>query len=138
MSVSPRRRRLSAVSFASAVILAACGAAPSETLGPADCAQADASGVVALTAGDLAFDAPCVSVVADQAFTIRLENGDSEPHNVAIYDTRDKVNEYLRGEIIDRDHAIDYSIDPLSAGEYYFLCTVHPVMNGPLFVGSPG
>lgn len=122
------------LAWMTAVILAACSAAPAESLTPADCARADASGTVVLTADNIAFDAPCVSVAADEGFTIRLANGDSEPHNVAIYDTRDKVNEYLRGEVINGSETIDYAVDPLPAGEYYLLCTVHPVMNGPLFV----
>ena len=130
-----RRGRIAALALAAAVILAACSAAPSKSLGPADCAQADANGVVLLTADNLAFDAPCISVAADVTPTIRLANKDSSPHNVAIYDTPDKVNEYLRGEIISSGDTIDYAVGPLSVGEYYFLCTVHPSMNGPLFVG---
>ena len=126
-----------AVAFAAlvAVILAACTASPSPSLSLADCAHADANGVVLLTADNLAFDAPCISVAANTAFSIRLANKDSSSHNVAIYDTPDKVNEYLRGEIIDFSDTIDYAVDPLPVGEYYFLCTVHPSMNGPLFVG---
>jgi len=127
-----------APAFVVAATLAACSAAPSASLSPADCAQADANGVVQLTAANLAFDASCISVAADTAFSIRLANNDSEPHNVAIYDTPDKVNEYLRGDIINRGETWDSAVDPLLAGEYYFLCTVHPVMNGPLFVESPG
>jgi len=135
--VSGRVRRWQAVTlaFVVAAILAACTAAPSESLSPADCAHADANGVVLLTADNLAFDAPCISVAANTAFSIRLVNEDSSQHNVAIYDTPDKVNEYLRGEIIDGSDTIDYAVDPLPVGEYYFLCTVHPSMNGPLFVG---
>lgn len=130
-----RRGQAVALAFVGAVILAACTAAPSESLSPADCAHADANGVVLLTADNLAFDAPCISVAANTAFSIRLANKDSSSHNVAIYDTSDKVNEYLRGEIVDSRDTIDYAIDPLPVGGYYFLCTVHPVMNGPLFIG---
>jgi plastocyanin len=134
--VTGRVRGGQAVAFAAlvAVILAACTASPSPSLSLADCAHADASGVVLLTADNLAFDAPCISVAANTAFSIRLVNKDSSSHNVAIYDTPDKVNEYLRGEIIDFSDTIDYAVDPLPVGEYYFLCTVHPFMNGPLLV----
>lgn len=135
MSGSVHRGRIAALALVVAVILAACTAAPSPSLSPADCAQADANGVVLLTADNLAFDAPCISIAADVTFAIRLANKDSSSHNVAIYDTPDKVNEYLRGEIINSGDTIDYAVDPLSVGEYYFLCTVHPVMNGPLFIG---
>ena len=136
MSGRVRRWQAVTLAFVVAAILAACSAAPSESLSPADCAHADANGVVLLTADNLAFDAPCISVAANTAFSVRLVNKDSSSHNVAIYDTPDKVNEYLRGEIIDINDTIDYAIDPLPVGEYYFLCTVHFSMNGPLFVGS--
>ncbi|MEO6060029.1 MAG: cupredoxin domain-containing protein [Candidatus Limnocylindria bacterium] len=135
MNGGARRGQLVALAFVFAVILAACTASPSPSLSLADCAHADANGVVLLTADNLAFDAPCISVAADVTFAIRLANKDSSSHNVAIYDTPDKVNEYLRGEIINSGDTIDYTVDPLSVGEYYFLCTVHPVMNGPLFIG---
>jgi len=130
-----RRRQAVMLAFVVAMTLAACTASPSPSLSLADCAHADASGVVLLTADNLAFDAPCISVAANIAFSIRLANKDSSSHNVAIYDTPDKVNEYLRGEIIDFSDTIDYAVDPLPVGEYYFLCTVHPSMNGPLLVG---
>lgn len=135
MSRGVHRGRAVVVGCLVAAILASCSAAPSESLSAADCARPDANGVVLLTADNLNFDAPCISVAADTAFSVRLVNKDSSPHNVAIYDTPDKVNEYLRGAIIDRSDTIDYAVDPLPVGEYYFLCTVHPVMNGPLFIG---
>lgn len=127
--------RLLATAVLAAALLAGCSASPSPSFGLADCAHADENGVVVLTAEHLAFDAPCISVAANQAFTIRLVNQDNSPHNVAVYDTRDKVNEYLRGETINPGETIDYPVDPLPVGEYYFACTVHPPdMNGPLFV----
>jgi plastocyanin len=30
---------------------------------------------------------------------------------------------------------VDYEIPPLPPGEYYFLCIVHPDMNGTVVVG---
>lgn len=118
-----------------AVTLAACSGSPSPSLSLANCAHADANGIVVLTAKRLAFDAPCISVAANTAFSIRLINEDSDRHDVAVYDTRDKVNEYLRGEKIGPGETITYPMDPLPVGEYFFTCIVHPVdMRGTLFV----
>jgi len=97
----------------------------------ADCAQA-VGGVVELTALGIAFDATCVEVPAGEPFTIAFGNeDDGVPHNVAIYPSADDLaNPLLQGEIITGVDSVEYSGDPLEAGEYYFQCDVHPTMNG--------
>lgn len=118
-----------------ALLLAACAASsPEPTFSFADCAREDAARVVALSADSLEFSAPCIMVPADGPFTIRFTNRESTPHNVAVYDTADKGTAYLNGEHIGKDQSIDYAVEALPGGEYYFECAVHPVMNGTLFV----
>ena len=39
-----------------------------------------------------------------------------------------------RGELITGPDEIQYEIPALDAGEYYFLCIVHPTMNGTVVV----
>jgi plastocyanin len=117
-----------------ALLLAACGASgPTPSLSPADCAQPDADGVVTLSADTLDFSAPCIAVPADAAFTIKFTNTVSNPHNVSIYDSAAKGTQYLNGEHISKDQTVDYPVPALAAGTYFFVCDLHPVMNGPLF-----
>jgi plastocyanin len=89
---------------------------------------------VTVTAQNIAFDTDTIELPADTESTITLVNEDTEPHNIAIY-TDDTVAENLfRGETVTGD-MIDYTVPPLDAGEYYFQCDVHPVMNGRVVVG---
>ena len=113
---------------------------PSGAEPPADCARVDADGVITLSADNLEFSAPCLVANAGQAFTIHFTNDESQPHNVAVYNDSTKANEIYRGEIVTGpDQSLDYPIDALDAGQYYFDCTVHPAeMNGPLYVVAAG
>jgi plastocyanin len=87
-----------------------------------------------VTAQNIAFDTDTIELPADTESTITLVNEDTEPHNIAIY-TDDTVAENLfRGETVTGD-TIDYTVPPIDAGEYYFQCDVHPVMNGTVVVG---
>jgi len=110
-------------------------ALPSGAEPPAACARADADGVVEITADDLTFSAPCIVVPAGEAFIVRFTNHESLPHDVAIYSDRAKGTTYLEGDtIIGPDRTVDYPVDALVAGEYYFDCIVHPAdMNGTLY-----
>jgi plastocyanin len=132
---------LAALTFA----LIACSAGvsstplPSGAEPPADCARVDASGVITLSAENIEFSAPCMVANAGEAFTIHFTNNESEPHNVAAYNDSSKANEIYRGEIIaGPDQSLDYPIEALDAGEYYFDCSVHLEMNGTLYVVAAG
>ena len=109
---------------------------PSGADPPAACARADADGVIAISADQLRFSAPCMVAPAGVAFVVRFTNKDSEGHNVAIYRDRSKGDSVEVGEVISGpDKSIDYPVEALAAGEYYFDCSVHPgTMNGALYV----
>ncbi|HEY8177624.1 MAG TPA: plastocyanin/azurin family copper-binding protein, partial [Candidatus Limnocylindria bacterium] len=122
------------------VVLAACSSGasttplPSGAEPPSDCARVE-DGVIALSAADLEFSAPCLVANAGEAFTIHFVNGDDMPHNVAVYNDSSMSNEIMRGEIQNGQGEIDYEVEALDAGQYYFDCTVHPAdMNGTLYV----
>jgi plastocyanin len=129
-----------------AIALVACSSGVSVTPLPtgveplADCVRVDADGVITLSAENLEFSAPCMVANAGEAFTIRFTNNESQPHNVAVYNDSTKTNEIYRGEIVTGpDQSIDYPIEALDAGEYYFDCSVHPAeMNGTLYVVAAG
>ena len=123
--------------------LAACSAGsaawtpvPSGAEPPAACARADADGVIAISSDQARFSAPCMVAPAGVAFVIRFTNKDSEGHNVAIYGDRSKGDSVQVGEVISGpDKSIDYPVEALEAGEYFFDCSVHPAtMNGALYV----
>jgi plastocyanin len=128
------------------LVLVACSSGvsatplPSGAEPPAGCARVDADGVIILSADDLEFSAPCLVANAGEAFTIAFTSNESEPHNVAVYNDSTKANEIFRGDIISGpDQSIDYPVEALDAGQYYFDCTVHPAdMNGTLYVVAAG
>ena len=109
---------------------------PSGAEPPAACARADADGVIAISADQLRFSAPCMAVPVQLAFVVRLTNDESEPHNVAIYIDRSKATSVIVGETITGPNTtVDNPVDGLAAGDYYFVCTIHPAtMNGALYV----
>ncbi|MEX0626835.1 MAG: cupredoxin domain-containing protein [Chloroflexota bacterium] len=125
-----------------ALTLAGCGSGstewtplPSGAEPPAACARADADGVIAISADQLRFSAPCMVAPAGVAFMIRFTNDESDVHNVAIYADRSKAAAVIVGDTISGPNkTIDYPVEVLAAGEYYFDCTIHPAMNGALYV----
>lgn len=125
------------------VVLAACSSSspgwtplPSGAEPPDACARPNADGVIEISADDLKFSAPCMVARADEAFVIRFTNDEAAAHNVALHADRSKATTRLNGDVITGpDKAIDYAVEALPAGDYYFDCIVHPAeMNGSLYV----
>ncbi len=96
----------------------------------------DGGGAATVTAANIAFDTSTIELAADEPGSIAFVNEDSGvPHNIAIYPTADDLaNALFSGEVITGPDEIEYAIDPLEAGEYYFQCDVHPTMNGSVIV----
>ena len=120
------------------IALAACGGdtdspgASGGTTGGGTVAVVD--GNVDLSADDLAFDASVIEAPAGEAFTITFTNLETEPHNVAVL-TEEGGDEIVRGEVITGPDVEDVvEVPALDPGEYYFLCDVHPDMNGTIVV----
>jgi plastocyanin len=128
----PRRIGALAASATLAVLLSACSASASPT-GSVDCV-APVNGVLTLTAADREFDAACLGLPAGESVTIRLVNDDVEPHNLAIYTDSGRATQIFSGDIIEAGETIDYELDPLEAGTFFFECTVHPEMTGSVVV----
>lgn len=91
--------------------------------------------VVELAANNLQFDKDELSVPADTAFILQFDNQEAQPHNVAILEEQGSAESLFRGEIVTGPEVIEYDVDPIAEGEYYFLCDVHPNMNGTVTVG---
>lgn len=98
-------------------------------------------GAVQLVAQDIAFDPTMLTVPAGQPFTIAFDNRDAGiQHNMVIFDNPDFSGPPLfDGEIVTGPIQVDYDVDPLEAGTYYFYCVVHPNMTGQIeAVEEPG
>jgi len=93
---------------------------------------------VHIAANNLDFDVDELSVPADEAFVIAFDNQEAQPHNVAILEEQGSATALFRGEIVTGPQQIDYEVEPIPAGEYYFLCDVHPNMNGTVIAAEGG
>lgn len=83
----------------------------------------------------MAFDTSTIVLPANREHTITFENKDAGvPHNIAIYRDSTLSEELFNGEIITGPATTTYTIPPLPPGQYYFLCIVHPTMNGTVIV----
>jgi plastocyanin len=70
-------------------------------------------------------------VPADTAFQIHFVNNDQGiPHNVEIKDAGGAS--IFQGEVFPGVDERTYDVPALPAGEYTFICTVHPNMTGTL------
>lgn len=100
--------------------------------------------VVALAAANIAFEPTSLTVPAGQAFTLRFNNKDAgTQHNVEIFDNKDFSGTPLfAGDLVTGVRSVNYAVDPLEAGPYFFHCIVHPNMTGEMQAvqgeGGPG
>ena len=92
-------------------------------------------GAVEITAADLEFDAETIEAPAGETWTITLVNNDSAPHNISIY-TEEGGEEVVIGEVADPGETLEVEVPALDAGEYFFVCDIHPDMNGTVVIGG--
>ena len=126
-------RRLVATLALAAVALAAaaCGSGNAAEPSSPPASPSDPSAPVIL-ADQLRFDQARYTVPAGRAFTLRFENREGPPHNVAIYtDATAKTPVYV-GEIFSGPATRSYQVPALAAGTYFFRCDIHPDMKGDL------
>ena len=76
-----------------------------------------------------------IELRAEQAATIKFNNGDPVPHNVAIYANADYTGQALfQGAVVTGPGSTEYHLTAPKAGTYYFRCDIHPVMQGKVVV----
>jgi plastocyanin len=79
------------------------------------------------------FDESEVVVAAGKPLTMTFDNKNAGvPHNVAIFDGPDEARNLFKGEIVTGPTKVVYSVPPLPAGSYYFVCSVHANMHGTI------
>lgn len=86
------------------------------------------------TSGVLAFDKNALTAPADEAFAIHFDNSDTgQTHDV---DIRDGSTVLKDQPTIKAPSEATYLYDPLPAGTYTFICSIHPIpaMTGTLTV----
>ena len=93
-------------------------------------------GSIALVAVGLKFDQKTLDVPADAAFTIFLTNNDSPntPHDVEVRNADGSTIKAVPPT--PGGQSMAYAYDPLPAGDYVFICSIHPIeqMTGTLKV----
>lgn len=92
-------------------------------------------GTVEITADNIEFNVDTIEAPAGETWTVTLVNNDSAPHNFSIY-TEEGGEEIVIGDIIDGGETTEVEVPALDAGEYFFVCDVHPnEMTGTVVVG---
>ena len=104
------------------------GASPAATPDP------DATVVDISASSSTAFDQASATAPADEGFVIHFVNDESGvPHNVEVKDSGGAS--LVRGDIVTGPAEADYTVPALAAGDYQFVCSVHPNMTGTLTAG---
>jgi plastocyanin len=108
---------------------APASAEPSAAASPS--ASAGTGDAVEIVAQGIQFTTPEVTAPADTPFQILFKNEDpTTPHNVEIKDASGAS--LFQGEVFNGVDQRTYDVPALGAGDYPFVCTVHPNMTGTL------
>ncbi|MFN2389596.1 MAG: cupredoxin domain-containing protein [Actinomycetota bacterium] len=90
-------------------------------------------GATTVVAEGTAFNPDSFTLAANEESTITFDNKDSQPHNINITEDEAGEKSLFKGDII-TGKSVEYTIDPLKPGEYFFRCDVHPAMTGTVTV----
>lgn len=112
------------------------GSAPPASGGSAPPASDEPGGEPSLAAPDVTVTAKGIAFLetswtapADTPFTIAFDNQDAGvPHNIALKDSTGATA--WEGDIFNGPETRIYEVPALPAGQYTFICTVHPNMTG--------
>ncbi len=120
---------LALVALAAATAACTSGASGATAVPTDPGASAPAGSGIVVVSKDLKFVPTSVSVPADEAFEMVLDNQEAAPHNIAISDASGAS--VFKGEIVS-SAKVTYAIPALAAGSYPFICEVHPDMKGTI------
>lgn len=96
---------------------------PTLGLAPATSVATATGPAVHLSADELSFGADRLRAPAGRPFRLVFDNRAAVPHNVSIHQGEDAVFE---GEVVAGPTTVTYSVPALGAGEYRYVCDVHP------------
>jgi plastocyanin len=98
----------------------------------------EGAGGVQIVAENTVFDTQELRLPADEPTTLTLDNRDTAAHNVSIYEDESASGEPLfTFEEFTGPLTRTFDVAPIPAGEYYFRCDVHPLMEGTAIVEEP-
>lgn len=106
------------------VLTAACGG-DDESAGASNGGDSGGGGTVTVTAANMAFDPS--EVTASAGDTIELANDDDVPHTLTAEDAG--IDEEAAAS-----SSASISLEGVEAGEYEFICKIHPDMKGTLTI----
>lgn len=90
---------------------------------------------ITIAAKNIAFNRNQLDVPAAKPFTLVFNNQDAGvPHNVTILRAQGSADVFYRETVITGPRTVSWKVKPIAAGNYYFLCDVHPNMNGTVVV----
>ena len=125
------KRLLTSLGLAAiAAIAIACSSGGSAGQPSGSPAPADPNAPV-IVAQNNAFNPSTLTVEADKAFSLTLDNKDAAPHNVAIFKDASAAESISVGEIVSST-TVTQQVPALAAGEYFFRCDVHKEMTGTI------
>jgi plastocyanin len=91
--------------------------------------------VVAISATGIKYDQTELTAPASTPFQIQFTNNDAGvPHNVSLHTGGAQGAEIFKGVVFNGVATHAYDIQALDAGQYAFVCSVHPNMIGTLNV----
>lgn len=138
-SFALRRSAIITAILSLGLILAACSSGSEESAAPETSAPATngegngASADLAITAADMAFDTDTLTAPAGEEIVVTFTNNDTVPHNFSVY-TEEGGEAIATGDIINEGETDEVELGTLEPGTYYFVCDLHPEMNGSFVV----
>lgn len=91
--------------------------------------------VVAISAQNIAFNVKELKVPAAKPFTLSFNNQEAAPHNVTILAEQGAAEAVFRKPAFPGPKKVEWEVEPIEPGTYYFQCDVHPNMNGSVLAG---
>ena len=118
---------------APATSAAPAGSEPASAAPGSAASSAPTAAALHISARNIEFDTDHLEAPAGQAFVLEFDNNDPGiPHNVEI--TNASGASMFKGQIIMGPAKASYQVPALAAGNYSFVCDVHPTMTGTLTV----
>jgi plastocyanin len=107
--------------------------------GGGDAGEQPVSGTdITLVAESLAFNTEEIGFPPAEPVSMTLDNQDTVPHDFAIYPDEEAATarrgDIFTGEQVPAGSESTYEFESPEAGNYYFLCSIHPTMNGAVVV----